>query len=349
MKIFLHSDFNIITGYGNSAVHLAIELQKRGIDVYPICRSIGLDMPQEFLNLLTKKYPIGQYIDFYINFGTFETMEIPKNMGFIDNKILYTMWEQTKLPKWFKKELLEEYNNIFVPCSMNIEPFSEFFNENKIKVIPLGIDTVFYIPIKRNFFEEKLKICANGALTFRKGIDILTDVILDERIKNLSIEFHLKNSEMTIHPKISEINPLVNIYQGVWTREQIRDFYHNCHIMICPNRGEAFNQVALEFLATGGVVITHNWGGHQVWVNKEYCKVIPYKMVNVTHWEDASENSRWAEVSSEDIINTLIELYKNRQNLITLSQNAIRISNFFSFENMADKFLMHLERFNNVN
>lgn len=347
MKIFLHSDFNIISGYGNSAVHLAIELQKKGIDVYPICKSIGLDMPQEFLNLLTKRYPIGQYIDFYINFGTFETMKIPKNLGFIDNKIFYTMWEQTRLPNWFKKDLLEGYNNIFVPCSMNKEPFSKVFDENKIKVVPLGIDILFYLPIKRDFFAQTLKVCANGALTFRKGIDILTDVMLDERIKSLPIEFHLKNSQMTVHPKISEVNPLVKVYQGIWTREQIRDFYHSSHIMICSNRGEGFNQVALEFLATGGVVITHNWGGHQAWVNKEYCKVISHKLVKVTHWKDIPEDSVWAEVSFEDIINVLIELYNNRQDLITLSQNAIRMSNFFSFENMADKFFMQLKELKN--
>jgi len=117
--------------------------------------------------------------------------------------------------------------------------------------------------------------------------------------------------------------------------------------MICPNRGEALNQVALEFLATGGVVITHNWGGHQVWANKEYCEVIPYKLVNVTHWKDSKKDSMWAEVSSEDIINKLIDLYNNRQKLVILSQNAIRVSNFFSFENMTNKFLMRLEGIKN--
>lgn len=347
MKIFLHSDFNTISGYGNSATHLAIELAKKGIDIYPICRSVGLDMPDEFLNLLTKKYPIGQYIDFYINFSTFENLEIPENLEFIDNKILYTMWEQTRLPKWFKKKHLKEYNNIFVPCSMNVEPFSKMFDKEKIRIVPLGVDTTFYSSIKRNFFEENLKVCANGTLTFRKGIDILTDVMLDERIKSLPIEFHLKNSIMSVHSKISEVNPLVYIYQGTWSRHQIRDFYLNCHLMICPNRGEGFNQIALEFLVTGGVVLTHSWGGHQVWANKEYCEIVPYKLVNVTHWEDSQKDSMWAEVSPEGIINKLIDLYNNRQKLVILSQNAVKMSNFFSFENMANKFLMKLEEVRN--
>jgi len=343
MKLFLQANFNTITGYGNSATFLAIELQKRNIDIYPICKSIGLDMPQEFLNLLAKKYPIGQYIDFYVNMDTPNNLEIPENLGFVKNKIAYTMWEQTRLTREYKNGCFDNYDNIFVPCSMNIEPFSKVFKENKIKIVPLGINTNFYIPIKRNFFEDTLKVCMNGALTFRKGIDILTDVMLDEQIKSLPIEFHLKNSQMTVHSKISEINPLVNVYQGVWTKEQIRDFYHNCHIMICPNRGEGFNQPALEFLATGGVVLTHNWGGHQNWVSSEYCKIVPHKLVNVTHWENVLRDSKWAEVSKEDIINALIGLYENRQELVTLSQNAIRISNVFNFENMADKFLMKLK------
>jgi len=54
-RLFLHSNFDTITGYGLTSTHLAVELEKKGIDIYPICKSIGLDMPEEFLNLLMKK------------------------------------------------------------------------------------------------------------------------------------------------------------------------------------------------------------------------------------------------------------------------------------------------------
>jgi len=346
-RIFLHSNFDTITGYGNSAVNLAIELQKRDIAVYPLCKSIGFDMPEEFLNLLMRKYPIGQYIDYYINMDTPDRLDIPKNLEFIEKKIAYTMWEQTRLTKQFKKKYFKNYSNIFVSCSMNVEPFGEVFDENKIKIVPLGIDTRFYAPVKRDFFDTKLKVCMNGALTYRKGIDILTDVMLDDRIKKLPIEFHLKNSQRTVHPKISEANPNIFIYEGVWEKEQVKNLYDNCHVMICPNRGEGFNQTAVEFLATGGVVLTHNWGGHQAWANSEYCKTIPYKLVPVEKWADVQKDSKWAEVNKEDIIKALLDLYQNRQKLVTLSSNAIKIAGFYSFEKMAEKFIMKMEEIDN--
>jgi len=349
MKIFLHANFDTITGYGNTAVNLAIELQKKNISVYPIVKSIGFNMPEEFLNLLMKKYPIGQYIDFYVNMDTPDNLGIPKNLEFIEKKVAYTMWEQTRLTKRFKKKHFKNYSSIFVPCSMNKEPFGKVFDKNKIKIVPLGVDVEFYSPIKRDFFEDKLKVCMNGALTYRKGIDILTEVMLDEQIKELPIEFHLKNSQMTVHPKISDLNPNVFVYEGIWDKEQIKNLYNNCHVMICPNRGEGFNQTAVEFLATGGVVITHNWGGHQTWANSEYCKIIPYKLVSVKEWKDVDKDSRWAEVTKENIIKALLDLYENRQKLVTLSNNAIKVARFYSFENFAEKFIMNLEELNNGN
>jgi len=347
MKIFLHANFNTISGYGNTATNLAIELQNKNVDVYPIVKSIGFDMPEKFLNLLMKKYPIGKYIDFYINFDTPNNLKIPKNLKFIKNKIAFTMWEQTKLTKNFKKNDFVDYTSIFVPCEMNLEPFGEVFDKNKIKIIPLGVDTDFYAPFERDFFDETLKVCINGALTYRKGIDILTDVMLDEKIKKLPIEFYLKNSQRTVHPKISEVNPNIHVYEGVWDREKIKEFYNKCHVMICASRGEGFNQVAVEFLATGGVVITHNWGGHSTWVNSEYCKVIPYKLVKVTHWDDVQEDSKWAEVNKNDIISALIDLYYNREKLVTLSKNAVRMVELYSFENFAKKAIIYLEELNN--
>ena len=276
-------------------------------------------------------------------------MDTPNNLALSDNfkfigkKIAFTMWEQTRLTKQFKKKHFKDYDNIFVPCSMNIEPFGKVFDEKKIKVNFLGINIEFYIPVGRNFFDDILKVCMNGALTYRKGIDILIDVMLDDRIKELPIEFHLKNSQKTVHPKISEVNPNVHVYEGIWDREQVRNFYNDCHVMICPNRGEGFNQPALEFLSTGGVVLTHNWGGHRTWVNPEYCKMIPYKLVPVKEWEGVQEDSQWAEVSKEDIIKALLSLYYNKQEMVELSQNAIRMVNFYSYEKMTEKFLLNLE------
>lgn len=343
MKLFLHAHFDTISGYGNTATNLAIELQKKGVDVYPISKSVGLNMSVEFLNLLMKRYPIGEHIDYYINMDTPDKLGVASNFNFVDKKIAFTMWEQTKLTKQFKKKQFKYFDNIFVPCSMNIEPFGELFNKDNIKVVPLGIDTRFYSPIERDFNNDPLKVCMNGALTHRKGVDILIDVMLDDRIKKLPIEFHLKNSQKTIHPLISNLNPNIHIYEGVWESERIRALYNDCHIMICPNRGEGYNQTAVEFLSTGGVVITHNWGGHQAWACGEYCKMIPYELVDVKEWKKVKEGSKWAQVKPNDIVNVLIEVYNNRSELIKLSHNAIQIARFYGFEKMAEKFLENLK------
>jgi glycosyltransferase involved in cell wall biosynthesis len=272
MRVFLHANFDSITGYGNTATQFAINLKRLGIEVYPICKGIGLDMPMEFLQLLTQKHPINKLIDIYINMDLPSNCFIPDNFRFIEEKVLYTMWEQTKLSKDIKKKNFKEYNRLIVPCPMNVDVFGDVFDKDKIIVNPLGVETSFYHPADRDFFNEPLKVCMNGALTYRKGIDTLMDVMLDERIKKTNIQFHLKNSQRTIHPEICNANPNIYLYNGVWDKEQIREFYHNSHVMVCPNRGEGYNQPAVEFISTGGVVVTHNWGAHSIWADRTIVK-----------------------------------------------------------------------------
>jgi glycosyltransferase involved in cell wall biosynthesis len=344
-RIFLHANFDTITGYGNTATQFAIQLKRKGVEVYPMCKGIGLEMPMEFLELLNQKHPILKYIDYYVNMDLPSSCLIPGNFMFIEKKILYTMWEQTKLSKGIKRKHFKDYDFLCVPCPMNKDVFSAVKDESKIIVNPLGVETDFYLPFNRDFYTGPLKVCMNGALTYRKGIDILTDVMLDERIKNTNIEFHLKNSQRTVHPKICEANPNIYLYEGVWDKEQIRSFYYKNHVMICPNRGEGYNQPAVEFICTGGVVITHKWGAHDIWADKLYCEVLPHKMINVdkTMWKNANDNSQWAEVDKEDIINSLLKINKNRSELMQKSHIAIGMSKFFGFDKMARDFIVNLE------
>lgn len=343
MRIFLHSAFDTISGYGNTATNLAVELEKCGVDVYPICKGIGFEMPDEFTNLFLKKNPQGLYFDYYINFDVPKNLDVATNFGICNKKIAYTMWEQTKLTNDFKKNNFNKFDYLVVPCEMNIEPFSDFFKKN-IYINPLGVDTKFYTPVNRILNDDSLKVCVNGAMTYRKGVDILIDVMLDERIKRLPIYFNIKNSQQTIHPAIIENNPNIKIYEGVWNKFGVRNFYELNDVMLALSRGEGYNQPAVEFLRTGGVVVTHNWGGHAVWANSEFCKLIPYKLVSVQNWDNVNKDSKWAEVNKEDVINALISLYENKSQLKTLSNNAVKFSESFSFEDMAANFINLLER-----
>ena len=347
MRIFLHGCFDTISGYGNSATNLAIELEKLDVDVYPICKGIGFEMPDEFTKLFGKKTPQGLYFDYYINFGTPHGLNVDDNFMFCNKKIAYSMWEQTRLTKEFKKKKFNKFDFMFVPCEMNIEPFSKLFNK-KIFVVPLGVDSVFYTPINRDF-NGGLNVCTNGAMTYRKGVDILIDVMTDERIKKLPIYFNIKNSQTTIHPRISDLNKNIKIYEGVWDKFSVREFYQTNDIMLAISRGEGYNQPPVEFMRTGGVVITHNWGGHSVWANSEWCKIIPHKLVKVAEWDNVDPESMWCEVDKEDVINALIELYNDKLLLKNLSNNASRFSDNFSFGRMAGYFKQTLEEIRNAN
>ena len=48
-------------------------------------------------------------------------------------------------------------------------------------------------------------------------------------------------------------------------------------------------------------------------------------------------------ITKEDFIKALLELYNNRQKLVILSNNAIKMIRFFSYDKVAEKFIMNLE------
>jgi glycosyltransferase involved in cell wall biosynthesis len=342
MRLFLHSGFDVISGYGNTATNLAIELNNLGVDVYPICDGVGLGMPEEFTKLLQKKNPIREHIDFYIKFNTPKISKLKDNFKFIEHKIFFTMWEQTRLTNDFGKRRFDDYDMLWVPCKMNVDVFKNNFNKD-IYVVPLGVDNKTFSEMPRDLYSKELNVCVNGALSYRKGVDILIDVMLDERIKKLPIKFNIKNSQQTTHPGLSKLNPNIKLYEGIFDTTRIKSLYSENDVMLCLSRGEGYNQPAVEFICTGGVVITHNWGGHSIWANDEYCELLPYELVKVKNWENVHKDSVWAEVAKEDVVNSLIKLYNDRKRLNKLSMNALKVKDFFGFDAMAENVLSFLE------
>jgi glycosyltransferase involved in cell wall biosynthesis len=55
-------------------------------------------------------------------------------------------------------------------------------------------------------------------------------------------------------------NPNVEYVTGDLTEEELRDLYHQAHVMLFPGR-EGYGLPPREFAATGGVALALDWGG----------------------------------------------------------------------------------------
>ena len=326
MKILLRGAFTIFTGYGNAVMNFASELMK-GVDlnIWPTGASAGL--PTEILSLFAK--PIPKRSDIFLDFVDPGTI-----FGRLGDtySVLFTMWESTKLTTTAKRDLLQSYDLIIVPNSMNQKVFAEEVGEEKVKVVPLCIDADFYEFRKREPHEQ-IRFCAAGNLTTRKGVELIIDAY--EHLKkeeNINASLSLRPTGPGLHPQWQEIIPDFHIYNGVWSREELRNFYYNMDVMLCPNRGEGFNLPAVEFLCSGGTVIASSWGGHQAWMSDAFAYPLDYKVEKIGHkWlQEIHPDAEWIEPNFEHLKQRMREVCNNREELVQKMLNARIVAQQFN-------------------
>ena len=96
--------------------------------------------------------------------------------------------------------------------------------------------------------------------------------------------------------------PGIKIHNKIFWRDELINFYNKMDCMVAPSRGEGFHQPPLEFLSTGGIVITTTWGGMEEWYDENWCYPVEHKLVEVgKKWPGALKGSMWAEPSTESI------------------------------------------------
>lgn len=178
-------------------------------------------------------------------------------------------------------------DEIWVPSTFNIQTFSASgVDQNKMKVIPLGVDSDKYrpalepmtIPGKRKY--TFLSICH---FDLRKGIDILIRIFARE-FKDEDVCLIIKtraSSQEEIHNQQAMINQsvmneigrsldsiiLISTI-GAWTEEQMAQLYISADCYVLPTRGEGWNLTIMEAMACVVPVITTSWSAHLDFVNQ---------------------------------------------------------------------------------
>ena len=323
MKVIFKGHFDVISGYGNSAVNICIGLEKHGVDVYPIAYDVDFELPREFTDLFTKKEPMK--MDCSVMFAQPNELVTEENwMWRIPVRVGYTMWEQTRLSKdlWKYYKDYENFTELWVPCNMNKKPFGEI-TDKPIEVMGLGVDSKLF-RYKNRDWNGPLKYCMNGALGYRKGSFIVIEAYrrLTEEHPDWDIELHLKTSQ-AFCSDIIKIAPNITLHRELFDLDGINEFYGNMHCMVAPSRGEGFHQPPLEFMSTGGVVITTIWGGPEMWADNKFCLTVGHEMEStVNKWGGAIPGSEWASPDPGDVYSQMETVYKERKLMKEIGKDA---------------------------
>jgi len=143
--------------------------------------------------------------------------------------------------------------------------YSKVFDEDRISVIPLGVDTQIFKPANKNNTKKEFEILFVGSLYPLKGVEFL--------IKSMKL---LVNEEENVKLKIVGEGPekerlklLANKlklrnkihFEGFVPHNKIVKYYQNCDLFCFLTLGEPFGIVILEAMACGKPVIASNIGG----------------------------------------------------------------------------------------
>ncbi len=143
--------------------------------------------------------------------------------------------------------------------------YSKFLNEDKISVIPLGVDTKIFRPATENASREETEILFVGSLYPVKGVKYLIEsmkyVIREEKGIKLRI--------VGEGPEKKRLRSLVDrfrlkdkvIFEGFVPHNEIVKYYQNCDLFCFLTLGEPFGMAILEAMACGKPVIASNIGG----------------------------------------------------------------------------------------
>ncbi|MBC5833301.1 glycosyltransferase family 4 protein [Flavobacterium sp. F372] len=126
-------------------------------------------------------------------------------------------------------------------------------SEDKIKVIPYGVDTSKFTFSERKQ-SENFKVIFIGSLNQRKGITYLLDALAEM----INVELTIVTRGIYDETLIQNYNFPIHVVIDV-PHEKLQDELHKAHCFVLPSILEGFGQVILEAMATGiPVIATEN-------------------------------------------------------------------------------------------
>ncbi|PVX26037.1 MAG: hypothetical protein CW691_02685, partial [Candidatus Bathyarchaeum sp.] len=176
--------------------------------------------------------------------------------------------DEKALERWtfrLHKKTVENCDRLITITDQVKKIYSDFFDENKIVTIPLGVDTQQFKPTKELHEKDGYEILFAGYLYKLKGVEYLikaTKIVTKTRnniklriIGNGPDKRHLMNlvEELKIKDKV--------IFEGLVPHDKMVDYYQKCDIFCFPTLGEPFGKAVIEAMACAKPVIASNIGG----------------------------------------------------------------------------------------
>ncbi|MGF7534893.1 glycosyltransferase family 4 protein [Bacillus mexicanus] len=278
--------------YGSFVKEQSEELEKNGVIIKKI---VSFDRAEGNRKRALMKYisiwcrtlfsafnPKNKIYHFHYVFPT--ALIVPILKKFFRKKIVLTFHGSDLLKGGLKKDKLMSF---LLPSSDKIILVSDYLQKEfnlkfpsqsfKTHSINCGVNDLLFFPQDKELIKKKLGLPADkfnilylGRLIKDKGIDVF-EKIVEELKDNDNLHFTIVGDgdyKNKIHQKFKDLSN-VTFYDSI-PKNEVPDWFNSADVFIFPTKREAFGLVALESIACGTPVITHQIGGvPEIIQNKE--------------------------------------------------------------------------------
>lgn len=262
------------TGYGNDGFSLARAFYQAGLDVrlYPV--SVVPPIPMPVAQLLVK--PLDLDFDYFVHHVD------PENLGLSEGekripakKVAWSMWEFTRLTDAISEtftQQLEGYDLLLAYDEISAQAFRPHAEEAgvELRILQGGYwSEDWEWDIRQRDWSGTFRFCMVGQLHHRKNPWAAVKAFHEVHQEFPDTELILKTSVKSLHPRMVEHNPGLQIHYDLWPQSKVKDLYKKCHTYLAPSWGEGKNLPALEAQTMGMPVIYSDFGGHRQWGSSE--------------------------------------------------------------------------------
>lgn len=284
------SPTNVRTGYGNLQYEIFKSMIKDlNIDLKPINPGVYIQ-DRENSETWYQSWMNGNYEAKKIEvYPKCLSINYPTQLGSLSIQTSYvmSMWESERLPK-FLVDCLNNHDIIMVPCEHNIDVFKNSGVKIPIFKVPLGNNQEKYHFLSRDWnitHENPFTFCVIGAINWRKGTDLA--------MKAFKKVFPSTQKDVRLIVKVSKQYTPPWVISGMRTsderilliKESLSDLemlnlYGASHCYVGCSRGDAWNLLAFQALATGMPSICTTYCGPEEYKDITFPLSWDYKYCN---------------------------------------------------------------------
>lgn len=260
MQVLVITQLDPYSGYGQDGIGLVDALARHGFDVHLSPTLVCPPLPTQVANLLTKQP--SRTVDVMIVLG--DPGELPPDVPAAT--IAWTSWPWPWQPDEATALQLSGYSLVLGYDTAILD----VGRSSPTAALHPGFQPRDWPVMPRDWHTPKLSFCTVGPQS--PGVVRAFAELTDEHPTMFAdAELHMGVRGDT-EDAFVDWAPRTYVHPGIHRPAVRRDFYRNSHVLIAPVGGR--NQPALEFMATGGLVVAPAAGTTQ-WLSASYGYPLP--------------------------------------------------------------------------